>query len=79
MRRQRTLDALLDRLGKKPQPATPDLRRILHIGLYQLRYLSQIPPSAAVNTAVELTKISHLGKLAAVVNGMPAAISPFNC
>ncbi len=71
MRRQRTLDALLDRLGKKTaaqQP--PDLRRILHIGLYQLRYLSQIPPSAAVNTAVELTKISHLGKLAAVVNGM---------
>jgi 16S rRNA (cytosine967-C5)-methyltransferase len=71
MRRQRTLDTLLDRLGKKTAAGQPpDLRRILHIGLYQLRYLSQIPASAAVNTAVELAKINHLGKLSAVVNGM---------
>jgi 16S rRNA (cytosine967-C5)-methyltransferase len=71
MRRQRTLDALIDRLGKKTaEQQPPDLRRILHIGLYQLRYLSQVPVSAAVNTAVELTKINHLGKLSAVVNGM---------
>ncbi|MGC8714993.1 MAG: transcription antitermination factor NusB, partial [Leptodesmis sp.] len=51
VRRQRTLDALIDQLGKKKshqQP--PDLRQILHLGLYQLRYLSQIPVSAAVNT-----------------------------
>jgi 16S rRNA (cytosine967-C5)-methyltransferase len=71
VRRQRTLDALIDRLGKIPadrQP--PDLRRILQIGLYQLRYLSHVPPSAAVNTSVELTKTNRLGRLSAVVNGM---------
>jgi 16S rRNA (cytosine967-C5)-methyltransferase len=40
VRRQRSLDALIDQLGKKKasqQP--PELRIILHIGLYQLRYL----------------------------------------
>ena len=44
LRRQRTLDALIDLLGKKKadkQP--PNLRIILHLGLYQLRYLDRIP------------------------------------
>ncbi|NJN03525.1 MAG: 16S rRNA (cytosine(967)-C(5))-methyltransferase [Leptolyngbyaceae cyanobacterium RM1_1_2] len=71
VRRQRTLDALIDQLGKKSadqQP--PELRVILHLGLYQLRYLDQIPASAAVNTSVELAKQQHLGKLAGVVNGL---------
>ena len=38
VRRQRSLDALINQLGKKKahqQP--PDLRLILHLGLYQLR------------------------------------------
>jgi len=41
VRRQRTLDALIDQLGKESPPTTPNLRIILHLGLYQLRYLSQ--------------------------------------
>ncbi|MBD0262567.1 MAG: 16S rRNA (cytosine(967)-C(5))-methyltransferase, partial [Tolypothrix sp. Co-bin9] len=50
-RRQRTLDALIDQLGKKKSHQQPkDLRTILHLGLYQLRYQERIPPSAAVNT-----------------------------
>ena len=71
VRLRRSLDYLIDHLGKKPalkQP--PDLRLILHIGLYQLRYLNQIPPSAAVNTTVELAKKNGLKALAPVVNGM---------
>ena len=71
VRRQRTLDALIDLLGKKKaaqQP--PDLRIILHIGLYQLRYLDRIPASAAVNTSVELAKTNGLSKLSGVVNGL---------
>lgn len=71
VRRQRTLDALIDALGKKKatqQP--PDLRIILHLGLYQLRYLNRIPASAAVNTSVELTKENNLAKLSGVVNGL---------
>lgn len=71
VRRQRTLDELIDLLGKKKaaqQP--PDLRIILHIGLYQLRYLDRIPASAAVNTSVELAKTNGLAKLSGVVNGL---------
>ncbi|MGL5942950.1 MAG: 16S rRNA (cytosine(967)-C(5))-methyltransferase [Waterburya sp.] len=71
VRRQRTLDALIDSLGKKKaaqQP--PDLRIILHLGLYQLRYLDRIPASAAVNTSVELTKTNGIAKLGGVVNGL---------
>jgi 16S rRNA (cytosine967-C5)-methyltransferase len=71
VRRQRTLDTLIDLLGKKKaaqQP--PDLRIILHLGLYQLRYLDRIPASAAVNTSVELTKEYGISKLGGVVNGL---------
>ena len=71
--RQRSyLDAWLDRLGKVPaakQP--PKLRWLLHVGLYQLLLMERIPDSAAVNTAVELAKVSKgLGRLAPVVNGV---------
>jgi 16S rRNA (cytosine967-C5)-methyltransferase len=70
-RRQRTLDALIDQFAKKKasqQP--PDLRLILHLGLYQLRYLSQIPPSAAVNTTVDLAKQNGFAGLTGFVNGV---------
>jgi 16S rRNA (cytosine967-C5)-methyltransferase len=71
VRRQRTLDALIDQLGKKRADQQPqDLRLILHLGLYQLRYLTQVPESAAVNTSVELAKISGKTQLAGVVNGI---------
>jgi len=71
VRRQRTLDVLIDQFGKKnslQQP--PDLRLILHLGLYQLRYLNQIPPSATVNTTVDLAKQNGVAGLSGVVNGM---------
>lgn len=71
IRYERSLDALIDLLGKKKatqQP--PKLRRIFHIGLYQLRYLTQIPSSAAVNTTVELASNNGLSRLKGVVNGL---------
>ncbi|MEL6439219.1 MAG: 16S rRNA (cytosine(967)-C(5))-methyltransferase [Cyanobacteria bacterium J06621_8] len=71
VRRQRTLDRLIDLLGKKTavqQP--PDLRIILHLGLYQLRYLDRIPASAAVDTSVKLAKENGLARLGGVVNGL---------
>lgn len=71
VRRQRSLDALIDQLGKKPSDRQPpNLRLILHLGLYQLRYLTQIPPSAAVNTTVELAKNNGFSGLSGVVNGI---------
>jgi 16S rRNA (cytosine967-C5)-methyltransferase len=69
IRRQRTLDTLVDQFAKKKQQP-PDLRLILHLGLYQLRYLSQIPASAAVNTTVELAKQNGFAGLSGVVNGI---------
>ncbi len=71
VRYQRSLDTLISLLGKKKALEQPlNLRIILHIGLYQLRYLNQIPDSAAVNTSVELAKRQGLGKLSGVVNGI---------
>ncbi len=71
VRRQRTLDALIDHLAKKKahqQP--PDLRTILHLGLYQLRYQERIPSSAAVNTTVQLAKENGFSGLTGFVNGL---------
>ena len=71
IRHERSLDALIDLLGKKKaakQP--PKLRRVFHLGLYQLRYADRVPESAAVNTAVELAKINGFSKLKGVVNGL---------
>jgi 16S rRNA (cytosine967-C5)-methyltransferase len=71
VRRARSLDFIIDQLAKKKasqQP--PDLRVILHIGLYQLEYLNQIPPSAAVNTTVQLAKDNGLSGLSSFVNGL---------
>ncbi len=70
-RRQRTLDALVQQLStRKGQRQPLDLRIVLHMGLYQLRYLNHIPPSAAVNTTVDLAKRVGLGGLAGLVNGI---------
>ena len=71
VRRKRTLDSLINQLGTKKASQQPlPLKIILHIGLYQLRYLDKIPPSAAVNTSVQLAKNNNLGKLSGVVNGI---------
>ncbi|WP_310485200.1 16S rRNA (cytosine(967)-C(5))-methyltransferase [Chamaesiphon sp. VAR_48_metabat_403] len=71
VRRKRTLDAIIDRLASQPahrQP--PNLRQLLRLGLYQLRYLDRIPDSAAVNTTVDLAKANDLAGLAGVANGI---------
>jgi 16S rRNA (cytosine967-C5)-methyltransferase len=71
VRRKRTLDAIIDRLATQPadrQP--PNLKQLLRLGLYQLRYLDRVPDSAAVNTTVDLAKASGLGGLSGVVNGI---------
>ncbi|WP_448562680.1 16S rRNA (cytosine(967)-C(5))-methyltransferase [Trichothermofontia sp.] len=71
IRRQRTLDFLIDQLATKPaRQQPPDLRLILHLGLYQLTYLSHIPASAAVDTTVELAKANGFTGLAGFVNGL---------
>lgn len=70
VRRQRSLDAIIDQIAdKKSQQQPRDLRCILHLGLYQLRYQQKIPVSAAVNTTVQLAKENGFSGLTGFVNG----------
>ncbi|MGF1513016.1 MAG: 16S rRNA (cytosine(967)-C(5))-methyltransferase [Elainellaceae cyanobacterium] len=69
-RRRRTLDALIDQLSRKRSRHPVKLQIILRLGLYQIRYLSQVPTSAAVNTSVELAKGNGFRGLAGLVNGV---------
>ena len=53
--RKVTLDYLIDRLSDRPAAQIdPQVRGILRLGLYQLRYLDRIPPHAAINESVSL-------------------------
>ncbi len=71
VRRLRSLDTLIDQLGKKKaNQQNPDLRTILHLGLYQLRYLDNISAATAVNSTVELAKTNSFAALTGVVNGI---------
>jgi 16S rRNA (cytosine967-C5)-methyltransferase len=71
VRRQRTLDTLIDQLATKKSHQQPkDLRTILHLGFYQLRYHERIPASAAVNTTVQLAKDNGFSGLTGFVNGL---------
>jgi 16S rRNA (cytosine967-C5)-methyltransferase len=70
VRQQRTLNVLIDQLLRKPEKPTSDLRLLLQLGIYQLRYMDRIPPSAAVNTTVNLAKANGLAGLASLTNGV---------
>ncbi len=71
IRQRYFLDCWIDYLGKVPAKKQPPLLRwLLHLGLYQILKMNRIPPAAAINTTVELTKTLHLRKLAPVVNAI---------
>ncbi|WP_341737041.1 transcription antitermination factor NusB, partial [Microcoleus sp. CAWBG640] len=71
VRRMRAIDFIIDKLAtKKSSQQPPELRTILHLGLYQLQYLNNIPPSAAVNTTVQLAKENGFSGLSSFVNGL---------
>lgn len=58
-----TLDWIMSVYSDRPPAKMPPLiRNILRLGLYQLFFLSKVPPSAACNQAVELAKkYGHAG------------------
>ncbi len=59
LRRQGTLDHILQQLLEKPiNEMDPQALIILRIGLYQLTCLDRIPESAAVNESVNLAKLA---------------------
>lgn len=70
-RRRMTLDWVLARfLRDPPERLAPWVRNLLRLSLYQLIYLTRIPPEAAVNEAVELAKARGHRGLAGLVNAV---------
>ncbi len=71
IRQRYFLDCWIDSLGKvSAQKQPPMLRWLLHLGLYQIFKMERIPPAAAINTTVELSKTNKLQRLSPVVNGI---------
>lgn len=71
LRWQLRLDWYIDKLSRKPGKKIDALVRIiLRMALYQLIYLDRIPPSAAVNTAVNLAKTSGRPWAAGFINAV---------
>ena len=62
--------------SQKPDHLQPPLLEILRLGAYQILYLDRVPDSAAVNTSVELAKISGRGQAAGLVNAVLRKVSP---
>ncbi|HEY6121638.1 MAG TPA: 16S rRNA (cytosine(967)-C(5))-methyltransferase RsmB [Pyrinomonadaceae bacterium] len=71
LRRQLMLDCLIEHYANR-DPARLDtaIRRILRLALYQLRHLSRVPASAAVNEAVNLTRFARLRSADKFVNAV---------
>jgi 16S rRNA (cytosine967-C5)-methyltransferase len=71
LRWQRLLDFLIERQTGKPVAALDlEVLLALRLGLYQLRFLSRVPPSAAVNESVELVKAARKRSAASLVNAV---------
>src|SRR3982074_754661 len=71
LRRQLWVHRVLERFAKRRR-ASLDLpvRLALRLGLYQLRFLSRVPPSAAVNDSVNLVRASGLNSAAGLTNAV---------
>jgi len=69
LRWRRLLDFLAERFTKRPVDSL-DLEVLiaLRLGLYQLRFLTRVPASAAVNESVELTKRARKRSATGLVN-----------
>jgi 16S rRNA (cytosine967-C5)-methyltransferase len=74
LRRQEPIDWRLGAILSKPLHRLPSIvQMVLRLGAYQILFLDRIPPSAAVNQAVELAKASakQLGRdWSGLVNGV---------
>jgi 16S rRNA (cytosine967-C5)-methyltransferase len=71
LRRRAELDFWIERLSGRPLAYFDlELLIILRLGVYQIRYLSRIPKSAAVNECVELVKTARKRSAAGLVNAV---------
>ena len=71
LRRQLYLDKIVEHFAKRRREQLDSAVRIaLRLGLYQLRYLTRIPASAAVNESVSLVRHARLSSATAFVNAV---------
>ena len=65
--RRITLDYYIDKLANSPKDIDDEVRIILQISMYQMLYLDRIPPYAAVNEAVNMSKRKYAGFVNAIL------------
>ncbi len=71
LRWQGRLDWILDQVSKTPvRKMNPKIRNILRLGLFQILFMDRVPASAAVNTAVDLSKTVASQKVTGFVNAV---------
>lgn len=65
------IDWIIDYFSRIPLPRIdPPVLNILRLGVYQIVFMDRVPPSAAVNTAVELAKGCVRDHVVRFVNGI---------
>lgn len=70
------LDYILNQFSKvKTKKMKPVIRNILRMSVYQMKYMNQVPDSAACNEAVKLVRKKGFSGLAGFVNGILRNIS----
>lgn len=70
------LDAIIDRFSKvKVTKMKPVIRNILRSAVYQMKYMDNVPDSAACNEAVKLAVKKGFGSLRGFVNGVLRSIA----
>ena len=71
VQRARTLDHLIETLGRRPvRKLDPPVRAALRLGAYQLAFLDGVPRYAAVNESVELVRGARLERAVAFTNAV---------
>jgi 16S rRNA (cytosine967-C5)-methyltransferase len=71
LRRQLWLDRLIEHYASRKVAGLDEaVRIVLRIGLYQLRFLSRVPASAAVNESVNLVHLARLRSAGSLVNAV---------
>lgn len=71
LRRRLRLDAVVAAYADRPlKKISPPILNILRIGLFQILFMDRIPPSAAVNTAVNLVRVQKTPHLSGFVNAL---------
>jgi 16S rRNA (cytosine967-C5)-methyltransferase len=71
LRWQLLLDKIVEHFSqRRVETLDQGVRIALRLGLYQLRFLTRIPASAAVNESVSLVRVARLSSAAAFVNAV---------